>query len=226
MNQLEQRVIKLEKSLQAYRIFFGTSVIILIAFVLMSSGKKDDVPDIIKAKAFQVVDNSGNVLVLMNKEKGSGQIATYASNGQKLVRLFTSESDAGAINTFDPNGNLNFKITNNVKGGGYLAMYNSDLKEVVELGVLTSMDGYMQVNDVNGDKLAKITATTEGGGHFSLTKAGKETITMSAAEPGGRFSIYDNTETRIGYFGTQSDKSCNLSVYNNSGSRIGGFPTY
>ncbi|MBK6633852.1 MAG: hypothetical protein IPG38_05660 [Chitinophagaceae bacterium] len=226
MNQLEQRVKKLEKSLQAYRIFFSTSLVIFFAVVLISSGKKDDVPDIIKAKAFQVVDNSGNVLVLMNKEKGSGQLATYSSSGQKLVRLFTSESDAGAINTFDPDGNLNFKITNNLKGGGYLAMYNTNLKEVVELGVLNSKDGYLQVNDNNGGKLAKITATTEGGGHFSLTKEGKETITISAASPGGRLSIYDNTEKRIGYFGTQSDLSCNLSVYNNSGTRIGGFPTY
>lgn len=226
MNPLEQRLQKLEKTLGMYRMVFSSSMIILIAVVLISSGKKDEVPDIIKAKAFQVVDNSGNVLVLINKEKGSGQLATYSSNGQKLVRLFTSESNAGAINTFDPNGNLNFKITNNVKGGGYLAMYNTALKEVVELGVLNTSDGYLQVNDNNGDKLAKLTATTEGGGHFSLTKAGKETLTMSAATPGGRFSIFDNNEVRIGYFGAQSDKSCNLSVYNNSGTRIGGFPSY
>lgn len=226
MTQLEQRVIKLERSLNAYRIFFGTAVIILIAFVLMSSGKKDDVPDIIKAKAFQVVDDRGNVLVLLNKEKGSGQIATYSGSGQKLVRLFTSESDAGAINTFDPAGNLNFKITNTTTGGGYMAIYNTALKEVVELGVLRTSDGYIQVNDNAGGKLAKITATTEGGGHFSLTKSGKEVISMSAATPGGRLSIFDNTEFRIGYFGAQSDKSCNLSVYSNSGTRIGGFPTY
>jgi hypothetical protein len=91
---------------------------------------------------------------------------------------------------------------------------------------LRTGDGYVQINDNAGNKLAKITATTEGGGHFSLTKDGKETITMSAATPGGRLSIYDNTEFRIGYFGTQNDKSCNLSVYNSSGTRIGGFPTY
>lgn len=226
MTAIEQRVVKLEKSLQAYRIFFGTAVIILITFALMSSGKKDEVPDLIKAKAFQIVDDRGNVLVLMNKERGSGQVATYSSSGQKLVRLFTSESDAGAINTFDPAGNLNFKITNTTTGGGYMAIYNTALKEVVELGVLKTSDGYIQVNDNNGGKLAKLTATTEGGGHFSLTKNGKELITMSAATPGGRMSIYDNTEFRIGYFGAQSDLSCNLSVYNNNKTRIGGFPVY
>jgi len=226
MNHIEQRVIKLEKSLRAYRIFFSSAVIVLVAAVLISSGKKDDVPDLVKAKAFQVVDDMGNVVLLMNKEKGSGHLSTYSSSGQRLVRLFTSEGDAGAINTFDAQGNLNFKITQTTTGGGYLAMYNKDLKEAVEIGVLKTGDGYAQVNDNLGGRIAKITATTEGGGHFSLTRDGKETITMSAASPGGRFSIYDSNEKRIGYFGAQNDKSCNLSVYNNSGTRIGGFPAY
>lgn len=226
MTALEQRVIKLEKSLQAYRIFFGSMLCILVAFTLISSGKKDDVPDVVKAKAFQVVDDQGNVLVLMNREMNSGQLSTFSSTGQKLVRLFTSESNAGAINTFDPAGNLNFKITNTATGGGYLAIYNPALKEVVELGVLRTSEGYMQVNDDKGNKLAKLTATTEGGGHFALTKNGKELLTMSAASPGGRISIFDNTEFRIGYFGAQNDLSCNLSVYNNNKVRIGGFPVY
>ena len=68
MNHIEQRVIKLEKSLRAYRIFFSSAVIVLVAAVLISSGKKDDVPDLVKAKAFQVVDDMGNVVLLMNKE--------------------------------------------------------------------------------------------------------------------------------------------------------------
>jgi hypothetical protein len=201
-------------------------VIILIAAVLMSSGKKDEIPDLVKAKAFQVVDDRGNVLLLLNKEKGAGQLATYSSSGQKLVRLFTSESDAGAINTFDNKGNLNFKITNTSTGGGYMAIYNPDLKEIVELGALKTSDGYIQVNDTYGNKLARITANTEDGGHISVAKNGKDLVTITAAEPGGRLSIYDNAEFRVGYFGTQNNKSCNLSVYDNNKTRIGGFPTY
>ena len=117
MNQIEQRISKLEKSLRMYRLFFGTSVILLIAVVLMSSGKKNDVPDLVKAKAFQVVDDNGKVLLLLNKEKGNGQMATYSSSGERLVRLFTSDGGAGAINTFDANGTLNFKVTRTTEGG-------------------------------------------------------------------------------------------------------------
>lgn len=226
MTSIEQRVITLEKSLKTYRIVVSSALILLVAFVLMSSGKKDEVPDLIKAKAFQVVDDRGNVVMLMNKERGSGHLSTFSSSGTRLVRLFTSEGDAGAINTFDEEGNLNFKITQTTTGGGYLAIYNPELREVAELGVLKTGDGYLQVNDSRGGRLGKLTATTEGGGHFSLTRDNTETITMSASTSGGRLSLNDNSGTRVGYFGVQSDKSCNLSVYDQYKKRIGGFPSY
>ncbi len=226
MNQIEQRILKLEKSLRAYRIFLSTSVIILIAVVLMSSAKKEEVPDLIKAKAFQVVDDKGNVLVLINKERGNGQVATYNPAGQKLVRLFTSDGDAGAINTFDGNGSLNFKVTRTTEGGGYMALYNSTNKEVMEVGVTKGNAGYLQINDSYAKRLVKMSTTTDGGGHLSVSRDEKETIIMSASDAGGRFSIYNTLSSRIGYFGAQDDKSCNLSVYNSSGTRIGGFPNY
>ena len=61
---------------------------------------------------------------------------------------------------------------------------------------------------------------------LALSQNGKEGINLSASTTGGRFSIFNSGETRIGYFGAQDDKICNLSVYNNSGTRIGGFPAY
>ena len=89
MNGIEQRMLKLENSLRLYRLFFSTAIIVLIAAVFMSSGKKNDVPDVIKAKNFQVVDNSGNILLELSQAKGNGQLVTYSPAGQKLCRLFT-----------------------------------------------------------------------------------------------------------------------------------------
>src|SRR5437879_857642 len=120
MNQLEQRVSALEKSLRAYRIFFGSAVVLLIAAVLMSSGKKPAVPDRLQAKAFEVVDDYGNVIVELNKDKGNGSVSTYSSSGKKLVSLFTSEGGAGGINTFDTDGDVLFKVTRTSGGDGYL----------------------------------------------------------------------------------------------------------
>ena len=226
MNQIEQRISRLEKSLRMYRLFFGTSIIVLIAVLLMSSGKKNDVPDLVKAKAFQVVDDNGKVLLLLNKEKGNGQMATYSSSGERLVRLFTSDGGAGAINTFDANGTLNFKVTRTSEGGGYMALYNSVEKEIMEVGVTKSNSGYFQVNDDQASKLVWLTRTSGGGGYMSLSNKGTETLVMSTPEVGSRLSIYNNYGTRIGYLGTQDDRSGNLTVYSSSGSRIGGVPNY
>jgi hypothetical protein len=224
MNPIELRVARLEKSLKAYRLFFGTAVIALIAFLLMSSGKRNDVPDLVKAKALEVVDDDGNVLMLLNKERGNGQLATYSTSGQKLVRLFTSDGGAGAINTFDANGKLNFKVTRTAEGGGYLALYNSAENEVMEVGVTKSDAGYLQVNDNNAKKLVWLTKTAEGGGYISTSKDGVESIVLSTPDAGGRISVYNRSNTRVGYLGVQDNEDGNLSVYNYSGTRMGGVP--
>ena len=225
MSQIEQRISSLEKNLRFYRIFFGISIIALIAVLLMSSGKKTEVPDLIKAKAFQVMDDDGNVLLLLNKEKGNGSLSTYSSNGTKLVQLFTSVGGAGAINTFGGNGKLNFKVTQITDGGGYMALYNSDQNEVLEAGSIIGNAGYLQVNDHNAKKIAWITEVKDGGGSLSLFSNDQGMIFLEAQGVGGRVSIYNKGNTRIGYLGAQDNQEGNLSVYNNTGSRMGGVPT-
>ena len=225
MNQIEQRISSLEKSLKFYRIFFSVSIIALIAVLLMSSGKKTEVPDLIKAKAFQVVDDDGNVLCLLNKEKNNGSVYTYSANGTKLVQLFTSVGGAGAINTFAGNGKLNFKVTQITDGGGYMALYNSDQNEILEAGSIIGNAGYLQVNDHNAKKIAWITEVKDGGGSLSLFANDMGMIFLEAQGVGGRVSIYNKGNTRIGYLGAQDNQDGNLSVYNNAGSRMGGVPT-
>ena len=225
MNQVEQRISKLEKNLKVYRFFSFAAVLATAAFFLMSSGQKQSVPDLIKAKAFQVVDDDGNVILLLNKEKGNGNLITYSPTGQRLVRLFTSEGGAGAINTFDANGKLNFKVTKIVEGGGFMALYNSEDEPVMEAGSIIGNAGYLQVNDHSGKKIAWITEVTNGGGSLSLYNKEQGSIFLEAQNAGGRVSIYNKGNTRIGYLGTQDNQDGNLSVYNSGGTRMGGVPT-
>ena len=224
MNGIEQRLLKLENSLRLYRVFFSTAIIALIAVIFMSSGKINDVPDVIKAKNFQVVDNNGNILLELSQAKGNGQLITYSPTGQKLVRLFTSEGGAGAINTFDGNGKLNFKITKTTDGGGYMALYNSDEKEIIEAGSIIGNAGYLQVNDHSGTKIAWITEVKDGGGSLSLHNKDLGLIFLEAQEAGGRVSIYNKGDVRIGYIGAQNDQSGRAVVFDKSGTISGSLP--
>jgi hypothetical protein len=225
MEQIEQRMARLEKSLQAYRVLLASILVLGGTMAILShSSKTASVPDLIKAKAFQVVDDNGNALVEINKEKGNGQISTYTPGGTRLVTLFTSDGGAGAINTFDKDGHVNFKVTRTTEGGGYMALFNNEEKEVAEWGVTTAESGYFKLNDKYGEKIAWMTFTNNGGGYLSLLNGGKETIRLSTPEAGGRMGIYNGSATRIGFMGSQDNGDGNITIYNSTGSRTGGVP--
>ena len=225
MNQLEQRLIKLEKSLQMYRMIFCVLLVTGISLVLLSNTKKVNVADVIKAKAFEVVDDNGNVLVEINKDQNNGHIATYTPGGKKLVSLLTTtDGISGALLTYDINGKVLFKVTRTTEGGGYMALNNGAGKEIAEMGVTTSASGYLNLNDRNGEKIVWLTFTEGGGGYFSLLNKGTEMIRLSTPDAGGRTGVYNKNNTRIGYIGTQENGDGNITIWNNSGTRTGGVP--
>jgi hypothetical protein len=221
---LEQRVIALEKNLRLYKFCFAGFFLLATGFVLMSFHQKGAAPDLIQAKAFQVVDNNGKVLVEINKEKNNGQITTFTSTGKRLVCLFTSDGGSGGINTFGKDGGVLFKVTNTTEGGGYLALFNSTGTEIGELGVTNNQSGYFRLNDRNGDKQAWMTYTQDGGGYLSLSNANKEMIRLSTTNAGGRLGIYNSLNTRIVYAGAQDTKDGNITVWDNAGTATGRIP--
>jgi hypothetical protein len=221
---IEQRLAKMEKNLRFYRFCFAGLAVVIAGFVMMSFNNKKAVPDVLQAKAFQVVDDRGNVLVEINKEDNNGQLSTFTPAGKRLVSFFTTDDGAGGINTFDKNGNVLFKVTNTGDGGGYMALFNDEKKEVAELGVTNTESGYLKINDKKGEKLAWLTYTQEGGGYFSLAKDGQEMIRFSTPIAGGRMGIYNGSNTRIAYFGAQDNKDGNVTIWNSGGVRTGGLP--
>ena len=223
-NSLEQRVAQLEKNNRFYRLCFAGSLIVVAGLVFMSFNNKKTPPDVLEAKAFHVVDDRGNVIVKINKEDGNGQMTTYTPAGKKLVSLFTSDGGGGGINTFDKNGEVIFKVTRTTEGGGYLALFNGGLQEIAELGVTDGESGYFRLNDRNGKKQVWMTYTKDGGGYLSLSKDDQEMFRFSTPAVGGRMGIYNSSNTRIAYMGTQDTKDGNITVWNSSGTRTGGVP--
>jgi len=223
-NPLEERITRLEKNLRFYRFGFAGLLIIAAGFITMSFNNKNTAPDVIQAKAFQVVDDKGNVLVEMNKEDGNGQISTFTPTKKRLVSMFTTDDGAGGINTFGNDGQVLFKVTNTKDGGGYMALFNSGKQEVAELGVTNTESGYLKINDRNGNKQVWMTYTQDGGGYLSLSKGTQEMIRFSTPDAGGRIGIYNGSNTRIAFLGAQDTKEGNLTIWNSTGTRTGGLP--
>jgi hypothetical protein len=223
MNSLEQRISKMERSLKLYRALFGSATIVLIAFVLMSSGAKTSAPAVVQAKKFELVDDYGNVLGSFYKEKGSGVLTTYSSSGTKQVSLIAIDGGGGGINTFDEAGTPIIKMTKTIGGGGYFAIYNKSSTEIAEMGATDANSGYFRINDKDGSKLAWITYTEGGGGYFSLSNGGTESIRLSTPSVGGRIGVYNGDGKRVIYAGAQDDETGNISAYDRSENYINGF---
>ena len=220
----EQRLVTLEKKLHIYRLSFVGFLIVIAGFMIMSFTGRKPVPDLVQAKAFQVVNDDGKVLMEMSKEDGNGQLSTYSATGSRLVSLFTSDGGAGGINTFGKDGKVLFKVTNTSEGGGYLALFNGGGTEIGEMGVTNNESGYLRLNDRNANKMIWLTYTQDGGGYLSLSKDGKETIRLSTPMAGGRLGIYNGAGTRIGYMGAQENGDGNITVWNSAGTKSGGVP--
>lgn len=224
MTQLEQRVTKLEKKLQHYRIFFMIMITAIFTITLMSAGKNNPISEVLKANSFQVVDDNGRVIAELGKSNGNGSLITYTPTGKKLVGLFTSEGGSGSLSTFDADGDILFGLGRTSGGGGYMALYNADSKEIAEFGVTNSQGGYMKINDKFSDKLALITNTIDGGGYFSLLNNNTEKIRLSTPDAGGRIGISNKRNKRVAYIGAQDNQDGNITIYNSNEETIGSIP--
>jgi hypothetical protein len=225
MTPLEQRLSKLERSLKLYRVLFGSAAILIVAFTLISSGKKPSAPDVIQAKKFELVDDYGNVIGTFHQKDGNGALTTYTSSGIKLVSLFTiSGGGGGAINTFDDAGNVLLKITKTTGGGGYLGLYNKNASEIIQMGASTINAGYLQVNDNSGTELAYLTQQEGGGGNFSLYNNDAKSLVLSSDDVGARIGVYNTSGQRVVYAGTQDDGSGDISIYGKVGGLLGSIP--
>src|SRR5882724_4416810 len=96
MNTIEIRLQKLETANRRYK----TIVILMMAvfatfFMAFRSNKK--AADLIQAKAFEVVDDNGNVLVRLTQDAGNGIMRTFRSNGKKLLNLTYTTNNEGYI---------------------------------------------------------------------------------------------------------------------------------
>lgn len=132
---IEERIERLERQNRHLRL--GLAGIVLgAAAIFGGAAARQAVPEVIKAKAFQVVADDGTPLVVLGALRGIGAVATFNGRGQELVRLGVSTVGAGTV------------TTRNAKG-----------QELVKLGVFTEGTGFVAVLDPSGRKRRGVLTT-------------------------------------------------------------------
>jgi hypothetical protein len=143
----EQRLSRLENTLRFYQLGFFILIIAVISIVFTSFNNKDkkQFADKITAKAFEVVDENGKVLINLSTYNGNGAITTFDKRGNYLVDIVSNTSGFGNINLYDGKGKATVQLYNVQGGGGAIAIKNKSGVDAMKLHLMTSGSGFISV---------------------------------------------------------------------------------
>ena len=174
---VEQRLAKLERTSRYWRFTAVALGLTLVAITAM--GLADDaeqVPDVIKARRFEVVNEQGTPQVILSQhEQLGGAIGTYNPQGERVVLISLNATGVGGvINTFDGKGGKLVEIGAAEGRGGAIATYDGKGGELVEIGVTKNDEGVITTYDGKGRELVLISTTDDGEGAIStFNRAGQ-----------------------------------------------------
>jgi len=124
-----------------------------------------NVPEVIQAQKFELVDDKGKVLALLSANAaGHGQLITFDDKGNKK-NILTTINEGGGIAIYNDENRLSifirngqivgfgkqfevFNIGKNIEGDGNINIYNSKGQSVLKM---TSEDGTGIINTCNSD---------------------------------------------------------------------------
>lgn len=140
-SQIESRLRRMERKM---RFFQGmTLVLILLVGLLVSSSFRSAelIPDVMRAKRFEVVDDDGNPLLVLRKNKTSGNYdagvaESFYENGKVLWYLGKGkDTNAARLELGNKEGNVMHRMGMDDDQAPYHAWYNRDGKRVGLMGV-------------------------------------------------------------------------------------------
>ena len=121
MSTLEQDVRTLQSQVRRQRRWnIALGALVVVGGLMAATGVRS-VPDVIQAKKFEVVNDEGKVLVLMDSVFSKGErygfVTTKNGKGQKIVAIGAS-ADGGIVTTQNDQGVTLVRLTTDQSGNG------------------------------------------------------------------------------------------------------------
>jgi hypothetical protein len=145
--------------------------VISIVFTSFNNKDKKQFADKITAKAFEVVDENGKVLINLSTYNGNGAITTFDKRGNYLVDIVSNTSGFGNINLYDGKGKATVQLYNVQGGGGAIAIKNKSGVDAMKLHLMTSGSGFISLNTPAGNPLITFGETVERNGDMKMYNA-------------------------------------------------------
>ncbi len=131
--EMETRLALLEREVRRAR---RMTVLLLIALAaLVGYGAGETVPEVVRAKRFELVDGAGRPLVALRSTSQGGAIGVFSRSGNLAAVLTADETGGGLLNVASGRGgNGVLVLGSNADGtGGALTVFNRAEKEIVTL---------------------------------------------------------------------------------------------
>jgi hypothetical protein len=131
------------------RMLFGVFGLVVVGGLLAATSLQS-VPDVVKAKSFEVVNDEGKAQVILGADAEGGMLGIYNKDEKREAGIFVS-SFGGRMGIYNKNGDAVAGLSA-IAGGGILTVTNKDLEVVAGLsadadgrGVIVTFDSTGQV---------------------------------------------------------------------------------
>jgi len=168
--QNEERINVLETQVRTLkRIVYGFGCL-LVAGVVVSATSVQTVPDVIQAKAFEVVNDEGKARARIYLTGGQEELGTmlqmHNKDGLSVIQISTN-NQGGNLEFF--NGDGKNSVSLNTRGaGGSLQISNNDGQRAARLKAGSNGGGELEIRNKDGEGVAGIGANDYGDGLFKL----------------------------------------------------------
>ena len=159
---IEERIERLERTNRRYRLMFTLLGVVAICAVGISATQDDGIPDVIQAKAFEVVDDEGKRLAKLYDNQGNGILETFNDKGRQIVMLGVSVNRAGFVSIFNDKGKQLVRLGTR-EGYGGIITYNGKGNTIVELGSVLDGKSTITVSDDKGKRMIMLASDENGG---------------------------------------------------------------
>ena len=185
MSTQEARIEALERRIRLQRrwnIVLGTAV---IAGGLSAAARVPTAPEVIQAKAFEVVNDEGKTVVTLRSSKGSGVIMNHDRVGRRTFLVSNAEGEGGVfrgqVRTLNADGKSLVRLGATDGGEGVLTTHGAEGRQVVRIGAADG-SGIVGIRDRHGHALAMIAEGLEGGGVFTAFEDDGQGVSWTAPE--------------------------------------------
>lgn len=136
------------------RMLFGVFGLVVLG-ALLAATTLQTVPDVIRAKKFEVVNEDEQPIVLLAANQAGGLVEIRNGNGKGLVRL-TSHPEGGTISIHDSRARTLILMGGNERGSGALQTRTNKGGTLVSVGTNLAGEGVVFTENGNGEKTSSM----------------------------------------------------------------------